>query len=498
MFEPRQILVSFTYSTRGPTRRESAFTVEFTVRLLLTDRVRDRGGPMETGASIESDRLDRRLDRHLELVARVAGSSCFQKSPRLRQFLLYVCECALQNRAADLHEQPIGCKVFNRRADYNPSEDNIVRVEARKLRRHLEEYFTGEGRDEPVVIEIPKGGYVPVFKPRALPAVVASVPEGVLAVPVVETAKPRRELWTRPGTWMQPAIIILLAIVCLWLWNRERALQRISSSASPTTERPDEKPDARNALWSAIFNNERQTTVVCADATVVLVQNMLHRSLSLSDYVGQTYLPALSRSERLSKLAIPLVTKQYTSMADVHLVERMLLLNYPYWSRTVVKSARNMQLSDFKTGNFVLLGSKRAIPWNELFEPRLNFRFEFDEARHIPLIRNKSPHAGEQAEYANAAAGQPGEAYSTVALVPNLSYSGYVLIVNGTSMEATEAAGEYMTNPAFASTLLKTVGFESASKPAFFEVLLTSSTLAGSSSKSEIVAYRVSREAMHP
>ena len=98
-----------------------------------------------------------------QLVERVSDSSGFKKSPRIRDFLLYVCENALKNNLQDVREQQIGVRVFNRRPDYNMSEDSIVRVEARELRKRLAAYFAGEGKDESVVIEIPKGGYVPVF-----------------------------------------------------------------------------------------------------------------------------------------------------------------------------------------------------------------------------------------------------------------------------------------------------------------------------------------------
>jgi hypothetical protein len=153
-----------------------------------------------------------------------------------------------------------------------------------------------------------------------------------------------------------------------------------------------------------------------------------------------------------------------------------------------------MQLPDFKSGNFVLLGSKRAIPWVELFESQLNFLFEFDQTRRVPVIRNRSPRAGERAEYLNGTVGEPGDAFSFVAFVPNLTYTGYVLIISGSSMEGTEAAGEYLINPTFSFNLLKVLGFQPKSKPRPFEVLLRSSTMAGSWKDSEIVAYRVGRE----
>ena len=102
-----------------------------------------------------------------ELVRRVASSSTFEKSPRLRAFFLHVCRCALDNKPEAATEQQIGICVYERPPGYNPNEDNIVRSQARLLRMKLEHHFANEGKDEAVVITIPKGRYLPVFETRS-------------------------------------------------------------------------------------------------------------------------------------------------------------------------------------------------------------------------------------------------------------------------------------------------------------------------------------------
>ena len=416
-------------------------------------------------------------DSRWDLAKRVSDAPQFRKSPRLREFLLFVCDRALQDRQDELHEQQIGCTVFGRRPEYSTGEDNIVRVEARKLRMRLEEYFTSEGQGEPVLIEIPKGSYVPIFTPRTLAPIAMAAP-AALAPTVLPP--PRRGPWVL----VQPVLIVLIALTPFWLWNRVR---RTSAMDAPI-------PAARDVLWSTLFNDQHQTTIVCADSTLVLLQEFIRRPVSLEEYLNPSYPSLLSSLRAFDGSAIPLKNKQYTSIADVRLVAKITQLNQSFWGRTSVRSARTMQLPDFKSGNFVLLGSKRAIPWVELFESQLNFLFEFDQTRRVPVIRNRSPRAGERAEYLNGTVGEPGDAFSFVAFVPNLTYTGYVLIISGSSMEGTEAAGEYLINPTFSFNLLKVLGFQPKSKPRPFEVLLRSSTMAGSWKDSEIVAYRVGRE----
>src|SRR5579863_10750932 len=108
---------------------------------------------------------------HEELVRRVVSSTTFEKSPRLRAFLSHVCRCALECKPEEATEQQIGIYVYGRSPGYNPNDDNIVRSQARVLRMKLEHHFANEGKDEPVIITIPKGQYVPVFEARPMEAV---------------------------------------------------------------------------------------------------------------------------------------------------------------------------------------------------------------------------------------------------------------------------------------------------------------------------------------
>src|SRR5690349_19360630 len=98
-------------------------------------------------------------EEYRDLVDRILASSEFRKAPRLRDFLQYVVDRKLADSSHELTEVFIGQRVFRRPASYNPSEDSIVRTEARNLRQRLERYFSGDGRDEPILLEIPKGGY---------------------------------------------------------------------------------------------------------------------------------------------------------------------------------------------------------------------------------------------------------------------------------------------------------------------------------------------------
>ena len=85
---------------------------------------------------------------------------------RLVQLLLFVVDSTLKGESMHLKETTIGVAVFNRSPDYDPKVDTIVRSQAWRLRSKLRKYYSSEGANDPIVIEVPVGHYVPVFHYR--------------------------------------------------------------------------------------------------------------------------------------------------------------------------------------------------------------------------------------------------------------------------------------------------------------------------------------------
>jgi adenylate cyclase len=99
-----------------------------------------------------------------EELVRVLASPGFARNERLSRFLRLLVERHLEGRNEELKESLIAVEVFGRKPDYDPRQDSIVRTEAGRLRARLAEYYAAEGSGQNVIIEVPKGGYVPVFR----------------------------------------------------------------------------------------------------------------------------------------------------------------------------------------------------------------------------------------------------------------------------------------------------------------------------------------------
>jgi tetratricopeptide (TPR) repeat protein len=96
-------------------------------------------------------------------LSRILHSDPFRTSPQLASFLRFVVTATLSGRSDIIKGYTIAIEALGRSEDFDPQSDPIVRVEAARLRRALERYYAQSGAAEPVVIELPRGSYVPVF-----------------------------------------------------------------------------------------------------------------------------------------------------------------------------------------------------------------------------------------------------------------------------------------------------------------------------------------------
>jgi TolB-like protein len=158
-----------------------------------------------------------------QALERLLASRRFARAERHSRFLRYIVDETLTGKGHQLKESLLGAEVFGRPADYDPRVDPVVRVEATKLRGRLEEYYREDGAAEPVVIDFPRGGYVPQFRYREVAVVAeeaegAATPGGVPAAAHDVLVIPRRgPSWAKRG--LVGAAVAALA-VALWLgWH---------------------------------------------------------------------------------------------------------------------------------------------------------------------------------------------------------------------------------------------------------------------------------------
>lgn len=165
-------------------------------------------------------------------LSRVLESPGFRYSERLRRFLKFVTEEQLAGRAERIKESVLAMEIFDRDSAYDSRVDSIVRVEARRLRDKLTAYYAAEGRDNPVIIELPKGAYVPTFRFRHPPEPSVKPGAGPAVAPVGKNAP--------VITIVVAATACVLAAIALTLWLGTRSrrpaqpLRRLTSDVGLT------------------------------------------------------------------------------------------------------------------------------------------------------------------------------------------------------------------------------------------------------------------------
>ena len=104
-------------------------------------------------------------ERALGQLNRILASNAFRQADRLKRFLSFVVAETISGRGDRLKEFAVGVEVFGKDTSFDPRNDPIVRVQARRLRAQLARYYREEGQEDELVIEMPKGGYAPIFRP---------------------------------------------------------------------------------------------------------------------------------------------------------------------------------------------------------------------------------------------------------------------------------------------------------------------------------------------
>jgi len=429
------------------------------------------------------------LEERRALIQRVAASEQFSRSARLRDFLLYVGKQSLKDGSPEIHEQEIGAKVFGRSAAYDRSQDNIVRVNATELRKRIELYFASDGARESLILEIPRGGYMPVFH-RRLPES-EKHPEPMQEALQAPPAQPPN---LPAGSTKQAAqgsnvrlhliwgiLSLLLAIASLTLLQHDRAMRNAASAWNG-------KP-AVAAFWEGFLQYNQQTDIVLPDDSVSVIQDITHRPISLGEYLSRDYMRQIQSSSMSADRKADLdqiLNHNLVTFGGVRAAQQILSeISAPHTSYLTL--ARHYNADAIKRNNVVFIGGKKANPWDHLFDDQVNFVTDYDDEHSQPFVNNLHPKAGEQAAYRGSHEADSLLGYSVIAYLPNPSRTGNVIILAGTDSDATDAAADFLTSE---EQLEKFRNSLHVVRFPYFEVLLKTSRLSGTSFNAELVAYR--------
>ena len=313
-----------------------------------------------------------------EQLERILASAGFQSAARRTRLLRYLVEQTLENRDDALKESVIAVDVFERTPDYDPKVDSVVRVEIGRLRSRLVEYYAQAGGDAPVRIEIPKGGYRPIFVFRD-----SEPPDGAISQP---PRTPERHLRPR---WIAITAFAVVLAVCAIV-----GLARTASGAATLAVLPflNFTGDARNDyLCDGV--SEELTDILAQSAGLRVVSRT-----SAFQYKGKSA-DAREVGERLGAGAL-LEGSVARRGEDVHVVAQLIRAGngYHLWSQSYdapeaqlpaieaeIGRAVQQRLAPSKTGA-ATIDEERAAKNPEAHDLYLRAAYEFNR-RTVESIR---------------------------------------------------------------------------------------------------------------
>jgi hypothetical protein len=389
--------------------------VAYVVHRDLTVKYRERlDNSMKTVAEQNTQIIDFTGDPRWELVQRIIESPHLAGSARLRDFLLHVTACAIRETPEDATEQQIGIQVFQKSPGFNSSEDSVVRSQARLLRLKLSAYFNAEGADEPLIIEIPKGHYLPVFLPAGG---THDSPSKISGIGL------NRKLLANHHWQIAAAIFLImlgLSVIGIRLWQRHQ----ISS-----------KPI--NRLWAPFL---------AGDPPLLIYSNAV--------FIGDSKRGMRYAANDGSDNSATDRVDNYTGIGELVSVHELTQLFDRQHAEFQLKRSLLVTWDEARERNLIFIGS---IAENSSLKAMPSTQdFTFIATPDAAGIINHHPRNGEPAAYIRPEHPLTKD-YAIVALLPGIQPDLHMLIFSGLTTLGTEAAVEYAVTPETAAELMKQI-----------------------------------------
>jgi hypothetical protein len=395
----------------------------------------------------------------LELqVQRIVESPVLRNSPVLQSFLRFVTDRALNGREAEINEYTIATQVFSRNSDFDPAADTIVRTQAYRLRSKLQQYYGTVGIGDPIVIEIPKGHYVPVFRRNEpVPEMPAALESGEL--PSAPPVGSRR--WWRIAL-LGPAVV---AVFFLGWFAGSR-----NKTATPARPAKAAQPTPVEALWLSFLETDRQPIVAFTNGQFLGTDtaDLLRFSGGPVADRGTPMKNPPGGSGRTGRLYYE---DDYTGVGEILAAVAISNTLLPLTGPLPFKRSRLVTAYDLHHHNLIFLGSPGVNPiLNDLPQPQ---NFVFRPAPAPPVLwrsqlENVQPEAGELRFYQverDPATGVLRADYATVTLFPGIAPGRKILVLAGLTTSGTEAAAESITTLHGVTELAGKLGVANPSDP---------------------------------
>jgi len=391
-------------------------------------------------------------------VERILHSDTFQNAEALRRLLKYLADKSVSGEADQLKEYTIGIDAFGKPSSYDPRHDSIVRLQAGRLRQKLAEYYRTEGKDDPLIVELPKGHFRLSCEPRQV-SESPSEPNQEIAPPV----KAKK-------AWAFEIVCAALIFALGWgiyateqLWSERRK----ASSAY----RPGWTP-ALEQLWKPLVATNRPLIVAIEDPLFVELKgtDTYYRDKSLNrwgDVLSSGKVAAIRKAFKNVEIE---PRYYYTDLGEVNvafLIGRLLTLGQQ--NITLARSSLIywQQLAD---NNILFIGA----PW--FFDEQLaGMPIDLDMIQDRNGIHIQHPNPGEPRDLVDqlpTGIAEDGEVYALITHTSGPLGTTDIESITSDRTPGRVAAVQWFTDPQFADTLVSHLRKPSGEIPRYYQLVL--------------------------
>lgn len=389
-------------------------------------------------------------------VERILQSKIFRTSEVLRHLLGYLAEKSLDGTADSLKEYTIGLDALGKPASFDPRQESVVRMHTARLRQKLAEYYRTEGVDDPIIVEMPKGGFRVTFEARPAMAIPAPI-----QVPI-EIAAPARG-WRRREIVLVSALAIAIGCAMFFMTR----LWRVESSSSTTAS----MTPALRELWEPLLSSSRRLVVCVATPLFVKVPGFgVVREPSINDWDDVPGSKRISSIEGALQAGISEPSYSYTEAGTATGAFLLGQFLAPRKQDVLITRANVLSWPELAEDNVIFLGPATGIHQTE------DIPTEAQLVLDPTGIRNLSPRPGESAFMQDRPAengAEGGVSYALISRVPAMNGPGAILMLAGNQISSVMGGVQAFTNPALAQMLVSRLKTASGGIPRYFQVVLS-------------------------
>jgi len=393
-----------------------------------------------------------------EELSLILKSPSFRGSKRCQEFLQHVVGKALDGDTEGLKERTLAIEIFGRKADADLTDDSIVRVGAREVRKRLAQYYVTDGAADPLRIDLPAGSYVPAFQ-NGHTAIVA---------PPVTAVEPQRA--SRSYLYASLAVLAI-AIVGGFAWRSAHAL-----------------PADFQAFWQPVFDQP-------SPVLLALAHPIVYHPSTRASRLNEVQNPAPPGAPLQRPLQLPAealdgsdfvpAIDQYVGFGDTVVAFRLAGLFAKHSQPARIRLASKMDFSEMRDASTVLIG---AFTNRWTLELTKDFRFIFDYPEGKPAILDKREHK-QWALNGKSDNGRSADDYILICRLPHAQSGGFVVIGAGLTQYGTQEAGRILGEPETLVPILAKL--PSTWKDQNMQLVLHSRVVADTPTPPEVVAYHL-------